>query len=69
MIGSFIGAGTIVKLGTRWTFVLGGILLSVQAFAQILTYDKDESHMPYIKFALIVGSMTSGLGQALVWIA
>ena len=69
MIGSFICVAMTVKIGVKKTFTLGGVLLSTMAFVQMMVYINDDAMHGLISFGLIIGSMASGFGQALMWIA
>ena len=69
MIGSFLGTGIMMKIGIRKTFLLGGVMLSMMAFVQMMVYIENDSLRGLIETGLIVGSMASGFGQALMWIA
>jgi MFS family permease len=69
LIGSVVGSAILWKLGRNWTFIIGALLSATVAFAQILPLMNIEGHKKLIEAALIAGSVFSGFGSALIWIA
>lgn len=82
MIGAILGASIASKIGLKVTFGLGFIGLSMLVFGQILPAwraeinihdNQDDSHFltskQFVIPVLFVGSITSGFGQAIIWVA